>query len=65
MGASNMTRCDEERKGLGGCSCQPLCPVCSGPLVPLRGNYRCGRCFFSLCVGCEAVEAVVPAGVED
>jgi hypothetical protein len=63
MGATNMTRCEEETKRA--CSCQPLCPVCSGPLVPMRGNYRCCRCFFSLCVGCEVVEVAGPADVED
>ena len=29
------------------------CPVCGGVLVPLRGQWRCSRCQFSLCVGCE------------
>jgi hypothetical protein len=32
----------------------PCCPVCAGPLVPLRESYRCCRCFFTLCAGCEA-----------
>jgi hypothetical protein len=36
----------------------PACPVCSGVLVPLRGLYRCSRCSFSLCVGCEAEESI-------
>jgi hypothetical protein len=31
----------------------PPCPVCAGLLVPLRDQYRCSRCFFSFCVGCE------------
>lgn len=30
------------------------CPVCGGGLVPLRGSWRCGRCAFVVCVGCEA-----------
>jgi hypothetical protein len=29
------------------------CPVCSGPLVELRGFVRCCRCHFSMCAGCE------------
>ena len=32
---------------------QPPCPVCGGGLIPLRGNWRCGRCFFALCAGCD------------
>jgi hypothetical protein len=33
----------------------PPCPVCAGRLVPLRGFFRCSRCYFSICVGCEGV----------
>jgi hypothetical protein len=33
-------------------SCQPRCPVCSGPLVELRATLRCSRCYFSICEGC-------------
>ena len=29
------------------------CPVCGGGLIPLRGTWRCGRCSFVLCVGCD------------
>jgi hypothetical protein len=29
------------------------CPMCGGGLVPLRGQWRCSRCYFSLCAGCE------------
>jgi hypothetical protein len=39
---------------------EPSCPVCEGPLIPLCGFYRCSRCFFSLCLGCEAGEAPIP-----
>ena len=35
---------------------QPHCPACSGPLIELRGQYRCTRCYFTLCVGCETVD---------
>jgi hypothetical protein len=33
-------------------SCQPRCPVCSGPLVELRSNLRCARCYFTICESC-------------
>jgi len=29
------------------------CPCCAGPLVPLRGSFRCGRCHYTFCIGCE------------
>jgi hypothetical protein len=32
----------------------PCCPVCNGQLIELRGQYRCTRCYFTLCVGCES-----------
>jgi hypothetical protein len=32
---------------------QPACPVCSGLLITLRGLFRCTRCGYSLCCGCE------------
>jgi hypothetical protein len=32
---------------------QSGCPVCNGSLILLRGDYRCSRCHFTLCVGCE------------
>jgi hypothetical protein len=35
---------------------QPLCPVCSGALIPLHNLYRCSRCYYTLCVGCEPIE---------
>jgi hypothetical protein len=38
----------------------PLCPLCAGRLVALHNTYRCLRCRFSLCVGCEGGE-VCPA----
>jgi hypothetical protein len=31
----------------------PPCPICGGGLVPLRGTWRCARCSFLLCVGCD------------
>ncbi|HEY7313690.1 MAG TPA: hypothetical protein VH643_30350 [Gemmataceae bacterium] len=34
----------------------PHCPVCSGSLVPLHNSYRCSRCSYHLCIGCEAIE---------
>ena len=29
------------------------CPVCGGPCHPLGGAWRCTRCRFSLCDGCD------------
>jgi hypothetical protein len=29
------------------------CPCCEGVLVPVRDAYRCVRCCFSICAGCE------------
>jgi hypothetical protein len=44
----------------------PQCPVCAGVLVPLRGFFRCSRCYFSLCVSCEGgVEAADMDRAED
>jgi hypothetical protein len=34
-------------------SSQPTCPVCQGLLVDLRGSFRCVRCQFTICEGCE------------
>jgi hypothetical protein len=34
-------------------SCQPLCPVCSGLLIPQRSTWRCSRCCYTFCEGCE------------
>jgi len=31
----------------------PPCPTCLGQLVFLRNFYRCVRCGFCICVGCE------------
>jgi hypothetical protein len=62
MSASDAKAHEEQgRGGRAGCG-QPPCPVCGGPLIPLRGQYRCSRCLFSLCVGCEPEE--VPASAE-
>jgi hypothetical protein len=29
------------------------CPFCDGILVPQRESFRCPRCGFSICPGCE------------
>jgi hypothetical protein len=34
-------------------SAAPSCPMCGGGLVPMRGTWRCSRCYFALCAGCE------------
>jgi hypothetical protein len=41
-------------------SCQPRCPVCSGPLVELRAALRCSRCYFSICEGCGGQDSSEP-----
>lgn len=43
----------------------PQCPVCGGTLVPLRGFWRCTRCAYLLCVGCEAGHATGSADSDD
>ncbi len=42
---------------------QPRCPVCNGPLFPLRDSYRCARCSYSLCVGCETQQGPDAGGL--
>ena len=41
----------------------PPCPVCGGALMPLRGVWRCTRCLFTLCAGCEPHS--LPGGSDD
>jgi hypothetical protein len=51
-----------ERVGEGTCVVPaPRCPVCSGPLVLLRDHYRCARCCYSVCAGCDAAAFSPPA----
>jgi hypothetical protein len=45
-------------------SCPALCPVCAGRLVYLRSQYRCSRCCYSFCVGCEDGPTAEPGGQE-
>ncbi len=45
-------------------SCGHMCPHCGGALIPLRGVWRCARCYFVLCAGCEPEPNAVPAGEE-
>ena len=33
------------------------CPICNGPLILLSRCYRCARCSFAICIGCEAPSA--------
>jgi hypothetical protein len=44
---------------------QPRCPMCGGVMFPLGEHYRCSRCFFDLCVGCEGFEVSAPCVVDD
>jgi hypothetical protein len=37
---------------------QPWCPVCHGQLLYLRGQFRCSRCYFSLCLDCDSGSAL-------
>jgi hypothetical protein len=32
---------------------QQTCPVCMGVLIPVGGAWRCSRCCFAFCEGCE------------
>lgn len=41
-------------------TCPSRCPLCSGALIPLHNAYRCARCSYHLCVGCESVETTTP-----
>ncbi len=43
----------------------PACPMCGGGLVPLRGAWRCSRCYFALCAGCEPGVGYEPAEGSD
>jgi hypothetical protein len=31
----------------------PPCPACGGGLIELRGFWRCPRCRYRICEGCE------------
>jgi hypothetical protein len=65
MGNSNVSPCQEKPRA-NGSGCSPAhCPVCNGVLIPLRGNYRCARCYFSLCAGCEPLEVPDPSEEQD
>ena len=55
MTSSNGPGPEEFSGGSVSACCPPRCPVCSGALVPLRGHYRCARCYFTICAGCEDV----------
>lgn len=39
----------------------PLCPVCSASLVPMHHSYRCLRCSYHFCVGCEPFDSDPPS----
>jgi tRNA(Ile2) C34 agmatinyltransferase TiaS len=36
---------------------QPLCPICGGVFLRLGGGFRCTRCQFATCEGCEGTNA--------
>lgn len=37
------------------------CPMCGGPMVEARTLYRCLRCAFMVCVGCEISDRQLPS----
>jgi hypothetical protein len=37
---------------------QPACPVCTGPLLIWGPLWRCTRCCYTICEGCEGGPAV-------
>jgi hypothetical protein len=44
---------------------EETCPVCTGFLVRLAGSWRCARCCFTFCEGCEGEPAVCFSEPED
>jgi hypothetical protein len=65
MPSSNGPAAEERSGGIVSACCPPRCPLCSGALVPLRGQYRCSRCYFAICAGCEDVPGYPPEGPGD
>ncbi len=43
----------EDTRKTGTATRMPSCPCCAGALIMLRGLFRCTRCQYSLCEGCE------------
>jgi hypothetical protein len=43
----------------------PPCPACMGRLVFMRNFYRCSRCGFCICIGCDDLPGAGMAGNED
>jgi hypothetical protein len=42
---------------------KPLCPLCGGSLILLRGFCRCPRCCFSICESCDSpIDEIEPVG---
>jgi hypothetical protein len=48
--------CDRSQT-LAETAAQPICPVCGGHFVPLGGLWRCTRCSFTTCEGCEGTDS--------
>ena len=38
---------------------RPQCPICNGSLIETKGMFRCVRCNFSFCAGCDGGEPEV------
>jgi hypothetical protein len=41
------------------------CPYCDGTLIPLSGAFRCMRCCFSICPGCDDPGILQSSGGSD
>jgi DNA-directed RNA polymerase subunit RPC12/RpoP len=41
--------------------CPSRCPMCSALLVPLHNSYRCSRCSYHFCLGCEPFDRDPPS----
>jgi hypothetical protein len=53
MNGTNGTIREENARASTSATRFPPCPVCEGVLLPLGKCYRCSRCQWSVCLGCE------------
>jgi hypothetical protein len=54
MGSSDRRAWEEKARADEGAARAAPCPICGSALIHLRGQARCARCSFTLCLGCEA-----------
>jgi hypothetical protein len=52
----------DDRLAEGSANRAVTCPFCDGVLVPQRDAYRCLRCCFSICPGCDVASVSDDAG---